>query len=105
MIYQKYIKTKMSTIYHFITIQDSSQGSYFFMDEKHIDPVTIEWIKKTAKVPCTKSTADMYPEDEVDYVPLPDEHIIAAGDSSNTSEVCMEGVKKVIVVMSSLQYD
>lgn len=93
----------MSTVYMFIRIQDSSQGSFFTMDAKNIDPKTIEWINKTGKVPWTEGEMDDI--EKLEYVPLKEEHIINSGNSYNIHKIWMEGPKNMIVVISSLQYD
>lgn len=100
----------MATIYCFFNIHSSSEGSYCMMDEKNIDPITIEWIKNNNKMPDTLQNVldtrdNGEPEYTVDYVPLNDEFLINDGVHSDFNEFSMEGVAKIIPIITSTQYD
>lgn len=98
----------MATIYCFFNIDNSRTGSYVMIDEKHIDASTIEWIKKNKKMPETVESIrdfDDEPEYTVDYVPLNDEFLINYGSHKEFKEFSMEGVAKIIPIITATQYD
>lgn len=48
---------------------------------------------------------DDEPEETLDYVPLNDEFLINYGRHKEFNEFSMEGVAKIILIITSIQYD
>ncbi len=103
----------MPTYYQFITVHSGAEIGIFLINEEHMDPSTIEWVKRTGKIPvCDDAEGEDLDEikSEDGYVPIPVKHIIEVdtSDSARTnskSAVSLGCADRLITICTMSQFE